>query len=169
MWALCKIAIWAPVTPHDHRLISDPVTIVEGLKLKNLHELYEYTLLPVESRIIYKLMLLTYKALNNQAPKYLCELISIKKPSCSLRSNTSIVLHRKKSNTVTYGQRSFHHAAPELWNQLPSHVKNGTSLQQFKSLLKAHLFSKWLFLFVFVFLYVFFFCKAHCGPVTECA
>ena len=109
--------------------------------LKDLHWL------PVESRIsrlIYKLMLLTFKALNNQAPKYLCELISIKKPSRSLRSNTSIVLHRKKANTVTYGQRSFHHAAPELWNQLPSHVKNATSLQQFKSLLKAHLFSKWL-------------------------
>ena len=104
--------------------------------LKDLHWL------PVESRIIYKLMLLTFKALNNQAPKYLCELISIKKPSRSLRSNTSIVLHRKKANTVTYGQRSFHHAAPELWNQLPSHVKNATSLQQFKSLLKAHLFSK---------------------------
>ena len=104
--------------------------------LKDLHWL------PVESRIIYKLMLLTFKALNNQAPKYLSELISIKKPSRSLRSNTSIVLHRKKANTVTYGQRSFHHAAPELWNQLPSHVKNATSLQQFKSLLKAHLFSK---------------------------
>ena len=104
--------------------------------LKDLHWL------PVESRIIYKLMLLTFKALNNQAPKYLCELISIKKSSRSLRSNTSIVLHRKKANTVTYGQRSFHHAAPELWNQLPSHVKNATSLQQFKSLLKAHLFSK---------------------------
>ena len=55
-----------------------------------------------------------------------------------------IIVHRKKANTVTYGQRSFHHAAPELWNQLPSHVKNATSLQQFKSLLKAHLFSKWL-------------------------
>ena len=94
--------------------------------------------------MLFILLGLTFKALNNQTPKYLCELISIKKPSRSLRSNTSIVLHRKKANTVTYGQRSFHHAAPELWNQLPSHVKNATSLQQFKSLLKAHLFSKWL-------------------------
>ena len=41
---LCKIMIWAPVTPRDPRLISDPITIVQGLKLKNLHELYEYTL-----------------------------------------------------------------------------------------------------------------------------
>ena len=104
--------------------------------LKDLHWL------PVESRIIYKLMLLTFKALNNQAPKYLCELLSIKKPPRLLRSNTSVVLLRRKANTVTYGQRSFHHAAPELWNQLPSHVKNANSLQQFKILLKTHLFSK---------------------------
>ena len=117
--------------------------------LKDLHWL------PVESRIIYKLMLLTFKALNNQAPKYLCELIFITKPSRSLRSNTSIVLHRKKANTVTYGQRSFQHAAPELWNQLPSHVKCATSLQQFKCLLKAHLFSKWLCICICIFLCLF--------------
>ena len=36
--------IWAPVTPHDPRLIIDPIAIVEGHKLKNLYELYEYTL-----------------------------------------------------------------------------------------------------------------------------
>ena len=37
--------IWASVTPRDPRLNSDPTTIVDGLKLKNLHKLYEYTLL----------------------------------------------------------------------------------------------------------------------------
>ena len=36
--------IWASVTPRDPRLNSDPKTIVDGLKLKNLHKLYEYTL-----------------------------------------------------------------------------------------------------------------------------
>ena len=36
--------IWAPVTPHDPGLTSDPITIVEGIKLKNLDDLYEYTL-----------------------------------------------------------------------------------------------------------------------------
>ena len=104
--------------------------------LKELHWL------PLESRIVYKLMLLTFKALNNQAPKYLCDLISIKEPTRSLRSNASVVLHRRKANLVTYGQRSFFYAAPELWNRLPSHVKNATSLQQFKRVLKTHLFSQ---------------------------
>ena len=36
--------IWAPVTLRDLRLISDPIAIVESHKLKNLHELYGYTL-----------------------------------------------------------------------------------------------------------------------------
>ena len=36
--------IWAPVTPRDPGLTSDPITIVEGIKLKNLDDLYEYTL-----------------------------------------------------------------------------------------------------------------------------
>ena len=101
--------------------------------LKDLHWL------PVESRIIYKLMLLTFKALNNQAPKYLCELISIKKPPRSLRSNTSIVLHRKKANTVTYGQRSFHHTAPELNGALrwPHSVKGGQKIKVLECWLKV--------------------------------
>ena len=104
--------------------------------LKDLHWL------SVESRIVFKLMLLTYKALNNQAPKYLCDLISIKEPTRTLRSNASVILQRRKTNTVTYGQRSFSHASPELWNRLPSHVRNATSLQQFKSSLKTHLFQQ---------------------------
>ena len=36
--------IWAPVTPRDLGLISDPITIVESVKLKNIYELYDYTL-----------------------------------------------------------------------------------------------------------------------------
>ena len=31
-------------SPHDPTLIFDPTTIVEGLKLTNMHELYEYTM-----------------------------------------------------------------------------------------------------------------------------
>ena len=36
--------IWAPVTPRDLESISDLITIVEGVKLNNKHELYDYTL-----------------------------------------------------------------------------------------------------------------------------
>ena len=95
----------------------------------------------MKERIVYKLMLLTYKCLNDQAPSYLSELITIKEQSRTLRSNATTVLQRHFVNTVTYGQRSFHFAAPELWNQLPIHVRNADSLSQFKSSLKSHLFT----------------------------
>ena len=52
--------------------------------LKDIHWL------AFDNRIVYILMLLTLKALNNQAPQYLRDLISIKQPSRSLRSNESI-------------------------------------------------------------------------------
>ena len=73
-------------------------------------------------------MLLAFKLLNNQATKYLYKLISIKKPTRLLRSNTSVVLLQRKANTVIYGQRSIHHhnVAPKLWNQFLSHVKTPT-------------------------------------------
>ena len=41
-----------------------------------------------------------------------------------------------------YGQRSFQYSKAHLWNQLPSNIRECSSLDQFKSLLKSHLFVK---------------------------
>ena len=51
-----------------------------------------------------------------------------------------IVLQLMCKITITYGDRAFSVAAPRLWNQLPLHIKNSESVNQFKSLLKTHLF-----------------------------
>ena len=104
--------------------------------LKELHWL------PVKQRIIYKLMLMTYKSLHGKAPNYISELIIVKEPVRTLRSNVSTILHRTTVNTVTYGERAFSHAAPELWNELPSRIRNSDTLDSFKSSLKTHLFDK---------------------------
>ena len=40
----------------------------------------------------------------------------------------------------TFAQRSFSVAAPTLWNGLPLNIKQANTLDQFKSLLKTHLF-----------------------------
>ena len=137
--------------------------------------------LPVMKRIVYKRMLLTFKSLNNQEPKYLCDLITrlitIKEPTRqSLSSNSSIVLQRKKINTVNYGERFVSYAAPELCNRLPSRVKNTSTLQQFKTSLKAHLFSEWLYFFphyvlycILLFIFFLCICTGHWDLVTECA
>ena len=40
----------------------------------------------------------------------------------------------------TWADRAFQRAAPELWNELPNHVRNQDKLVQIKKSLKAHLF-----------------------------
>ena len=50
----------------------------------------------------------------------------------------------------TFAQRSFHVAAPTLWNDLPISVKQANTLVQFKSLLKTYLFGSFkLYLVIF--------------------
>ena len=102
--------------------------------------------LPVKSRILHKILLITFKALHGLAPSYIRELVVTKDPVRSLRSNAAPQLHRHSVNTVTYGQRAFTYAAPELWNRLPPHrpIRNASSLADFKKQLKTHLFvTKW--------------------------
>ena len=45
--------------------------------------------LPIEQRIKHKILLITHKALNGQAPEYIQELIKIKTPCRQLRSEQS--------------------------------------------------------------------------------
>ena len=46
-----------------------------------------------------------------------------------------------RTQTVRYGPRSFRVVAPQIWNTLPSHLKNiSISREQFKSGLKTWLF-----------------------------
>ena len=96
--------------------------------------------LPVKYRIIYKILLLTYKCLHGMGPIYLQELLKEYKPARNLRSSMQLRLITSITSTQ-YGQRSFSAAASELWNDLPLHVKNSQTLVQFKSSLKTHLFT----------------------------
>ena len=102
--------------------------------LKELHWL------PVKKRIEFKILLLTYKCLNNLAPEYLTELIEIHQPTRTLRSSNSLNLVVPNTRLKTYGDRSFSKIAPVLWNPLPDHIKTSSSLKTFKSQLKGHIF-----------------------------
>ena len=70
---------------------------------------------PIHKRIVFKLLLLTYKGLNGQAPSYISELLTKYKPSRNLRSGAKYLLTVPRSNTKTYGDRSFQVAAAELF------------------------------------------------------
>ena len=96
--------------------------------------------LPVESRIKFKILLLTFKCLNSLAPEYLSELLNIYQPSRPLRSSNNLNLDVPPTRLKSYGDRSFSKASPLLWNPLPIEIKSSSSLQTFKRKLKHHLF-----------------------------
>ncbi len=92
--------------------------------------------LPMKHRIDFKILLITYKALNNLAPQYLSELLlhySLPRPQCSQNSGHLIIPRISKS---TAAGRSFFYLAPKLWNNLPNTVWEVDTLCQFKSRLK---------------------------------
>jgi len=97
--------------------------------------------LPVEQRIEFKLLTLTFKCIHGGAPAYLSELISIYRPNRNLRSEDTNLLQRINAHT-SMGRRAFKIAAPTLWNHLPLHLRTVTSLNSFKSNLKTFLFQK---------------------------
>ena len=84
--------------------------------LKALH------LLPVEKRIIFKILLMTYKTLNGLAPSSLTTLITRDHPTRRLRSSSRSTLQVPRVKTSTYGDRAFSSAAPKLWNSPPDHI-----------------------------------------------
>ena len=61
-------------------------------------------------------------------------------PLRQLRSTASLDLTERRFKTDNYGRRAFSRAAPLVWNSLPNDVRSATSLSQFRSSLKTHLF-----------------------------
>ena len=97
--------------------------------------------LSVHFRSHFKIILFAFKALNGLAPPYLSELLHPYTPSRSLRSADQLLLTVPKARLKLRGERAFAVAAPKLWNGLPLHIRQASSLSHFKSLLKTHLFS----------------------------
>lgn len=111
-------------------------------ELKSLHWL------PVESRIKFKILLMTYKALHTHQPPYLSSLLNLY--NCSRQTRRSNpdnkYLHtppyqHKIHKSKNHFDWSFEIAAPSLWNSLPIHVRTAPSLSSFRSQLKGHLFT----------------------------
>ena len=104
--------------------------------------LMELHWLPVHARIEYKIIFLTFKCLNNLAPAYLEDLITLYHPARSLRSADKRLLVVHPSAKKHYKNRSFSYAAPLLWNQLPEHMRLIDSTAHFKTVLKTFFFTR---------------------------
>ena len=87
--------------------------------------------LPVQHRIIFKILTLTYKTLNTDAPQYLKDLLQPYVPPRNLRSSSKKLLSVQKFNLKTYGARAFSISAPILWNQLPNSIRHSATLDLF--------------------------------------
>ena len=98
--------------------------------------------LPVKKRIVFKILLLTFKVLNGQPPSYLSDLLVVNRPVRALRSNSdnSTRLVTPLYRTETYGGRAFSSCAPRLWNQLPPALRSNMTIDVFKKQLKTFLF-----------------------------
>jgi hypothetical protein len=97
--------------------------------------------LPVKQRIMYKILLTVFKALNNLAPAYITDLLARKSKSLrEMRSDSKNLLIIPKSRTVGYGDRNFKVAGPILWNMLPDEMRACDNLDSFKTQLKTYLY-----------------------------
>ena len=108
-------------------------------KASTLSDVMNCHWLSVSDRIAFKILLITYKALNNLAPAYISDLLTTYTPSYGLHSSSQSLLDPprvREVSTINYGRRAFSVAAPELWNNIPFAIRNAKSLAQFKRLLK---------------------------------
>ena len=82
--------------------------------------------LNIKSRIDFKIILLTFKAIHS---------------SYGLRSNNKMLLSTLNSRTLpTLGDRAFAAAAPKLWKAIPLSIREEQNLENSKKKLKTYLF-----------------------------
>ena len=107
--------------------------------LRNLHWLQ------IRARIEHKLLTITYKCLNDEAPDYLSDLLSvIPELRRMLRSSNKykqLVVPRVKRKT--FAVRSFSIMAPSLWSELPDSLRKANSVEIIKAELKTLLFRRY--------------------------
>ena len=89
--------------------------------------------LPIRARICYKTACLCFNA---STPAYLSDLLHLYSPSRSLRSSADTRLFKiPLYECKTKGDRAFSDFGPSVWNSLPLHFRNATTIDTFKSAL----------------------------------
>ena len=99
--------------------------------------------LPIQYRIIFKILLLVYKSLNGASPSYLVQKLHYRSPTGSSRYVSNEPLMQPRSYTKTYGDRAFAIHAPREWNLVPYEIRKSNTISIFKRALKRFLFSKY--------------------------
>ena len=104
-----------------------------------LRHLYQ---LPARARIFYETACLCFNAITSSNPVYVSDLLHLYSPSRSLRSSADTRLFKiPLYECKTKGDRAFSDFGPSVWNSLPRHIRNATTIDTFKSALKTYLFN----------------------------
>ena len=110
------------------RLMNAGIRFIYNLRISDDYSITELMkqchFLPVNARIEFKICVLVYKCLTNQAPSYLQQLLYPKHSLESLRvhSDTSL-LYRPKLDSRNYKNRRFSVIGPQIWNKLPLEIR----------------------------------------------
>lgn len=96
--------------------------------------------LPIDRRCQFKVLVMTYKAMQGSVPLYIAELLQWYTPTRTLRSSSIPSLVPTRHRTILIGRRIMDTSAATLWNNLPTDIKCASNLQTFKGYLKTFLF-----------------------------
>jgi len=81
----------------------------------------------------------TFKALHTGRPPYLTDQLQYYQLTRSLRSSGSHQLVKSRHN-LSFGCSAFRISAPDIWNSLPTNIREAQSLLTFRRHLKTHYF-----------------------------
>jgi Reverse transcriptase (RNA-dependent DNA polymerase)/Endonuclease-reverse transcriptase len=145
----CNAVLYGTSRNNIDKLQRVQNTLARIVKLRSKYDhitplLSELHWLPIDARIHHKIAVLTFKAVSTRKPDYLAELVSFHKPTRELRSSSRRPNLLQVPNVKTvFGSRAFCHAAPAVWNSLPTEIMDtALSLATFKSRLKSHLYNQ---------------------------
>ena len=98
--------------------------------------------LPVRVWISYKTACFCFNAITSSTPVYLSDPLHLYSPSWSLCSSANIhLLKIPLYKCKTKGDCAFSYFGPSVWNSLPLHIRNATTIDTFRSALKTYLFT----------------------------
>ena len=95
----------------------------------------ELNWLTFPERVTFQKAVLVYKIINDLSPEYLKNIFTFTSNihDRTLRSSSQFQLYSPRPNTELF-RKSFLYSGSSIWNSLPFHVKNASSVFQFKKL-----------------------------------
>ena len=122
---LCRIV----TAPGKYDRISDQMIRLQWLK--------------VEYWNIFKIATLMFRCVNNTAPSYLTDLISIGcRHNLNIHLQAQGLLPTARARTTQVHKQLFALGEPQIWNSLPDHIRRTETIDKFKTSLKTYLFQK---------------------------